>query len=95
MNMHNPAHPGEVLREYLGEFSITDAARRLEITRATLSRILNGHAGISADMALRLEQALGTNAQMWLDMQSKYDLWQASQQPRPSIAPFFASPATV
>lgn len=95
MNMHNPAHPGEVLREYLGELTITEAAQRLAVTRATLSRIINGRAGISADMALRLEQALGTRAQMWLDMQSKYDLWQASQQPRPSIAPLLTGPAAI
>ncbi|MCK9466501.1 MAG: HigA family addiction module antitoxin [Thiopseudomonas sp.] len=90
--MHNPAHPGDVLREYLGEYSVTEAAQRLGVTRATLSRILNGRAGISADMALRLQQALGTRAQMWLDMQSKHDLWQAEQQPRPTITPFFQQP---
>lgn len=95
MSMNNPAHPGEVLREYLGELTITEAAQRLAVTRATLSRIINGRAGISADMALRLEQALGTRARMWLDMQSKYDLWQASQQPRPSITPLFAASASI
>ncbi len=53
--MHNPAHPGAVLREYLGEMSVTDAATALGITRTALSRILNEKAGISADMALRLD----------------------------------------
>ena len=57
--MFNPAHPGKVLREYLGALTVTEAAARLGVTRAALSRILNGSAGISADMALRLEAALG------------------------------------
>ncbi len=86
--MFNPAHPGKVLREYLGELSVTEAASRLGITRAALSRILNGSAGISADMALRLEAALGTSAEMWLDMQGKYDLWQVAQKTRPRVTPF-------
>jgi len=86
-NMHNPAHPGTVLREYIGDISVTEAASRLCVTRAALSRILNGKAGISADMALRLEQALGTSAEMWLEMQLKYELWQASQRPRAQVMP--------
>ena len=88
--MHNPAHPGAVLREYLGDLTVTEAATRLGVTRAALSRILNGSAGISADMALRLEQALGTNAEMWLEMQLKHELWQASQRPRAPVAPLHA-----
>ena len=62
--MHNPAHPGAVLKEWLAEVSITQAAQHLGITRAYLSRILNGHANISADMALRLAALLGTSADM-------------------------------
>jgi len=57
----NPAHPGEVLRDYLGEMTVGEAAARLRITRAHLSRILNGHAGITAPMSLRLSAALGTS----------------------------------
>lgn len=72
--MHNPAHPGEVLREWLEGISITDAASRLGVTRAHLSRILNGHAGITPEMALRLSAALGTTADVWLQMQLSYDL---------------------
>ncbi|MCH7235004.1 HigA family addiction module antitoxin [Xylella fastidiosa subsp. multiplex] len=83
--MHNPAHPGEVLREYLGDLTVTNAAAKLGVSRVALSRILNGTNGISADMALRLEDALGTSAEMWAAMQVKYDLWVASQQPRPKI----------
>lgn len=83
--MNNPAHPGEVLKEWLEGISVTDAAASLGVTRAHLSRILNGHAGISADMALRLAAGLGTSAETWLAMQSAYDLWQAEQKPRPHI----------
>lgn len=91
--MHNPAHPGEVLREYLGDITVTSAAQKLGITRVALSRILNGTNGISADMALRLEDALGTSAMMWAEMQVRYDLWKASQKKRPKIRRIHA-PAT-
>ena len=84
--MHNPAHPGEVLREYLPEdLGVTEAARRLGVTRQALSALLNGRAGVSAEMALRLEAALGISAEMWLEMQAGYDLWQARQQRRPKV----------
>jgi addiction module HigA family antidote len=83
--MHNPAHPGEVLREYLGSLTVTEAAARLRITRAALSRILNGTSGISADMALRLQDALGTSAEMWLGMQKQHELWVASKKRRPKV----------
>lgn len=88
--MHNPAHPGLVLREYLEGVSVTEAATALSVTRTTLSRILNGNSGISADMALRLEAALGTSAEMWIGMQTQYDLWRASQTERPEIKPILA-----
>lgn len=89
--MYNPPHPGKVLREFIGELTITEAARRLGITRVALSRILNGSAGISADMALRLSDALGTSAEMWVDLQSQYDLWKAKNKPRPKVEPFHSS----
>ena len=85
--MHNPPHPGEVLREYLGDMTVTEAAKRLGVTRAALSRILNGTNGISADMALRLHDALGTSAEMWLGMQKQYELWVAGQAKRPKVKP--------
>jgi antitoxin HigA-1 len=69
--MHNPPHPGEVLRDGVftdSAISVTDFAQRLGVTRVTLSRMLNGKAGISADMALRLAAALGGTAQSWLHM---------------------------
>ena len=85
MNMYNPPHPGEVLREYLGKVSVTDAAVHLGVTRAALSRILNGSAGISADMSLRLSEALGTSPDFWAKMQTEYDLWQASKKRRKKV----------
>ena len=82
--MHNPPHPGETLREdvlpALG-LSVTEAAKQLGVTRAALSRVLNCHAGISVEMALRIEHWLGIEnggrADMWAGMQMAYDLWQA------------------
>lgn len=79
MRMFNPPHPGTVLKEYLGSTSVTDAARHLRVTRAALSRILNAKSGISAEMALRLSDALGTSPEFWIGMQGQYDLWQASK----------------
>ncbi len=86
--MHNPPHPGEILREWLGDMTVTDAAERLGVARATLSRVLNGSSGISADMALRLQAALGTSPEMWMGLQDDYELWQAAQIKRPRIEPF-------
>jgi addiction module HigA family antidote len=88
--MHNPPHPGAVLREYLGTVTVT-AARHLGITRASLSRILNGSVGISADMALRLSEALNPTPELWTGMQSQYDLWQASKKRRKKLAPIVAA----
>jgi addiction module HigA family antidote len=86
--MYNPPHPGKVLREYLGDIVIAEAAKRLHVTRTTLSRILNGRAGISAEMSLRLSQALGTHAAFWSGLQMDYELWHASRKRRPKIQPF-------
>ena len=84
----NPAHHGEVLKDYLGGLSIKEAASRLGVTRAHLSRILNGHAGISAGMSLRLSAALGTSPEFWLRMQVQHDLWQAQRARQPKVRPF-------
>lgn len=83
--MFQPPHPGAVLREYLGKTSVSDAAKHLHVTRAALSRILNGSAGISAEMALRLSEALGTTPDLWAGMQAQYDLWKASARRRQRI----------
>lgn len=86
--MHNPAHPGEVLREWLPEnMTVTQAAKELQVSRVTLSKVLNGKAGVTAAMALRLSQWLSTTPDIWLDMQTQWELWQAEQQPRPNIKP--------
>lgn len=88
MRMHNPPHPGEVLRDtVLGEsgLSVSEFARKLGVSRVALSRIVNGRAAVSADMALRLAAALGGSAESWLRMQVSYDLWRASRKPRPKI----------
>ena len=83
MKMHNPPHPGEVLRELclqpLG-LSVTDAARSLGVSRKTLSSILNGRAGISPEMAVRLSLAFGTTAESWMNQQVQYDLWHVERR---------------
>jgi addiction module HigA family antidote len=86
--MHNTAHPGEVLREWLPEgMTVTKAAEELQVSRVTLSKVLNGKAGVTAGMALRLSVWLGTSPDVWLGMQTQWELWQAEQQPRPNIRP--------
>jgi antitoxin HigA-1 len=88
MRMHNPPHPGRVLREYLGDIAVSTAAAHLRVTRVTLSRVLNGKAGISASMALRLAAALGTSAELWINMQAQYDLWRARKARQPAVRRF-------
>ena len=85
MRMHNPPHPGLVLREYLGDLAVSTAAAHLRVTRVTLSRVLNAKAGISAAMAIRLAAALGTTPELWMNMQSQYDLWRAKQARQPAV----------
>ena len=89
--MHNPPHPGEVLREYLGDMTVTEAAGLLGVNRVTLSRVVTGAAGISPDMAFRLGDAFGTSAELWAGMQMQYDLYQASKLKRPKIPRISAS----
>ena len=91
MSMFNPPHPGSVLKDYLGDVSVTAAALHLGVTRAALSRILNGSAGISAEMALRFADAFGTSPELWAGMQSQYDLWQASQKSRRKVSRLLAA----
>ena len=82
MLMHNPPHPGEILRQLCIEplyLSVTEAAKGLGVSRKTLSAILNGRAGISPEMAIRLSLAFGTSAESWLNQQVQYDLWQAEK----------------
>jgi len=88
--MYDPPHPGEIIKEDVLEaagINVTEAAKQLGVSRVTLSRLLNGKAGISVDMALRLSQWLGTTPEVWLRMQEARDLWQARKTKRPKIKP--------
>ena len=82
MRMHNPPHPGEILRKLCLEplgLSVAEAAKALGVSRTTLSNILNGRAGISPAMAVRLSIAFDTTAESWMNQQVQYDLWQAER----------------
>lgn len=83
MPMFDPPHPGEVLRELCLEplgLTVTGAAKALGVSRKTLSAILNGRAGISPEMAVRLSIAFDTTAESWLNQQNQYDLWHAEKR---------------
>jgi addiction module HigA family antidote len=95
--MHNPPHPGEIIRDQCLEplgLSVTDAAKGLGVTRKALSELLNGHAGVSPEMAIRLEKAFGSTAETWLRMQLAYDLWQAQQRAGDLKVTRFPAPST-
>ncbi len=82
MLMHNPPHPGEIIKELCLnplDLTVTSAAKALGVSRKTLSQILNGRAGISPEMAVRLSIAFNTSAESWINQQGQYDLWQAEQ----------------
>ena len=90
--MHNPPHPGETLREDVLPalcLTVTEAAKQLGISRAALSRVLNKHAAISPEMALRLEGWLGIEnggrADLWIGQQAAYDLWKARKAGMPKV----------
>ena len=83
MRMHNPPHPGEIIKALCPEplgVSVTQAAEALSVSRKTLSGILNGRAGISPKMAVRPSMAFGTSAESWLNQQMQHDLWHAEQR---------------
>ena len=82
MAIYNPPHPGEIIREFCVEplnINVTEAARALGVTRKTFSALLNGRAGISPEMALRLSKVFGRSPEGWLKLQLQYDLWKAKQ----------------
>jgi addiction module HigA family antidote len=87
--MFNPPHPGRVLRNTVlrkdGGISVTEFAKHLKVSRVALSRVVNQHAGISPQLAIRLSMALGGSAESWLNMQVAYDLWQAQRKSAPKI----------
>ena len=79
MRMHNPPHPGDILKElWLTplDLNITQAAAQLKVSRKTVSEVVNGHASVTPEMAMRLELAFGKSAESWLGHQAAYDLWQ-------------------
>ena len=85
MQMHKPAHPGDVLRELYLEplgLTVTDVARALGVTRKAFSELVNGRSGVSTSMALRLSKAFGTTPELWLNMQQVHDLWTARKKTR-------------
>ncbi len=80
--MHEPLHPGEIVKDALIDgpgLSVTEAANKLGVSRTSLSRLLNGHAGISPEMALRLSKLLKTSIEMWINIQAQYDTWKISR----------------
>lgn len=99
MKIHNPAHPGDILKGWVSDMGITVTAfaDHVGISCVVLSRVLNGRAGLSADMDLRLSEALGTSPGYWLAMQTQRDLWTVSQaaKTRPRIQRMKAAPVTV
>jgi antitoxin HigA-1 len=84
--MFDPAHPGEILREFLpADMSVAEAARRLHVSRVQLSRLLNGRTAMTAEMAIRVGMLTGTTPESWLGNQLQWDLWRAIQARRPDI----------
>ena len=96
MKKYDPPHPGEIVREDCLKalhLSVTETAKGLGVTRKTLSSILNGHSGVTAEMALRLSKAFGSTPEHWLQMQLAYDLWQATRRAKElRVKQFFATP---
>lgn len=88
--MHNPPHPGEILADTVlreaGGLTVTEFAKRLGVSRVALSRVVNGRAAVSAELAIRLAAALGGSAESWLNMQVAHDLYRAQKRRRPRIA---------
>ena len=94
--MHNPCHPGEILREdYLKPLglSVSEVAKGLGVARKTLSTLVNERARISSVMAYRLARAFGTSPEFWFNLQTQYDLWQAGQEVDLDSVAVFSSPA--
>ncbi|QBB71064.1 addiction module antidote protein, HigA family [Pseudolysobacter antarcticus] len=92
--MKNHPHPGELLREDVLKplaLQVTEAARRLGMSRVSLSRVLNGRAAISPDLAVRLERAGVSTARAWITLQANYDLWLAEQRQQPRVEPLQAA----
>ncbi|MGH8309940.1 MAG: HigA family addiction module antitoxin [Steroidobacteraceae bacterium] len=93
--MHNPPHPGAILADTVlrenGGLTVTEFAKRLGVSRVALSRVVNGRAAVSAELAIRLAAALGGSAESWLRVQAAHDLWRAEKRRRPRIEPLRAA----
>jgi addiction module HigA family antidote len=88
--MHNPAHPGEILRGLYLEpmrVTITQAADALDVSRKHVSAIVNGRAPVTPDMAMRIAAVFGTEPELWVNLQAQYDLWDVSRKRRPKLKP--------
>jgi addiction module HigA family antidote len=86
--MYDPPHPGEILQDtVLREMTVTEFAKRMSVSRVALSRVVNGRAAVSAELAIRLAAALGGSAETWLRIQIAYDMWHAQKKRRPKIRP--------
>jgi len=88
--MHNPASPGELLQEFLGNRTATQLAEHIGVARATISRILNGRTSVTVDLSIRLGEALALSPDLFSKAQLQYDLWIESQKKRPKIRPLAA-----
>ncbi len=88
--MHNPASPGELLREFLGDRSASELARHIGVARATISRVLNGRTSVTMDLSIRLGEALSLSPDFFSKAQLQYDLWTESQKKRRKIKPLAA-----
>src|ERR1017187_7213588 len=88
--MHNPASPGELLKEFLGDRTATELAEHIGVARATVSRILNGRTAVTMDLSIRLGEALALSPEFFSKAQLQYDLWIESQKKRPKIRPLAA-----
>lgn len=96
MKMHNPPHPGEIVREQCLEplgLSVTEAAQGLGVTRKAFSELLNGHSGVSPDMAIRLSKAFGSTPETWLKLQLQFDLAKAEARAHGIKVKRFLEPA--
>ncbi len=93
MQMHNPPHPGLVLRDTLSEMAmtVTEFAAHLGVSRVALSRVLNTRAGISPEMSIRISEAFGQSPDLWFRMQNTYDFWQASKAKHTKVKPLRAA----
>ena len=88
--MHNPASPGELLKEFLGDITATQLAEHIGVARATNSRILNGRTAVTVDLSIRLGEALGLSPDFFSKAQLQYDVWIESQRKRQKIKPLAA-----